>query len=231
MTKAKIDYSKAKIYRIESINDQNSDIYIGSTTKQYLCQRFSNHKAKYRQWKKGAPRESHMTSYDIFEKYGVDNCQIVLIEAYPCTTVEELHRREGYFIKHIKCVNKNIAGNSHQESAKQYYQTHAKQIKQYYVNNKGELLLQMKQYYVNNKDELLLQMKQYRDTHAEQIKQLKKQSYTCDCGCTVTHGNIARHCKSKGHQQFIQTRDNQPNQPIALDIPDIAVVDVDILVN
>ena len=135
MTKAKIDYSKAKIYRIESINEINSDIYIGSTTKQYLSQRFSNHKAGYKQWKK--VKTNFITSFNVFEKYGIDNCQIVLIEAYPCTNVDELRRRESYFIKHIKCVNKNIAGNTGQESAKA-------SAKAYYFKNKDDILLQRK---------------------------------------------------------------------------------------
>ena len=177
MSTLKIDYSKAKIYRIESINEINSEVYIGSTTKTYLSQRFSNHKALYKRWKNG--KTNYTASFNVFEKYGVDSCQIVLIEAYPCTTIEELHRREGYFIKHIKCVNKNVAGNTTAETAKQYRETHQEAAKQ------------------------------YRDTHAEQIKQRSSELIECECGRSVTHGKIAQHRKTKVHQQFIQTRDNQ----------------------
>ena len=42
-----VDYRKSKIYRIESNIVPNSEVYIGSTTKTYLSQRLSNHKALF----------------------------------------------------------------------------------------------------------------------------------------------------------------------------------------
>ena len=45
------NYTKTTIYRIESpLGDK---VYVGSTTKQYLSQRFAQHKAAYKQWKAG----------------------------------------------------------------------------------------------------------------------------------------------------------------------------------
>jgi hypothetical protein len=32
-------------------------------------------------------------------KYGIENCKIELVEAYPCENKEELRKREGYWIK------------------------------------------------------------------------------------------------------------------------------------
>ena len=197
MTKAKIDYSKSKIYRIESINEINSEVYIGSTTKQYLSQRLSKHKTGYRQWKKGAPHESHVTSFDIFDKYGIGNCKIVLIENYPCTTVEELRRREGYYIKHIKCVNKLIAGNTKQN----YRDTHSVQIKQ-----------QMKQYYQTHAE----QKRQYNQTHAEQIKQRSSELIECECGSTHQRSTKAQHMRTNKHIDFLETQKQAENVDILL---------------
>lgn len=67
-----IDYSKGKIYKIEPIVEHDEkDIYIGSTTQQYLCQRFGAHKTQYTKWLSG--NFAKVTSFELFEKYGVEN--------------------------------------------------------------------------------------------------------------------------------------------------------------
>ena len=49
MTKNNKDYSKGKIYKIEPICDHDEgDIYIGSTTKEYLSQRMTLHRNDYK---------------------------------------------------------------------------------------------------------------------------------------------------------------------------------------
>jgi len=101
MVKAKIDYSKSKVYKIYCPTEP-SLCYIGSTTKQYLSQRMDGHRSKYKTCKKST------TSYLIFDKYGIENCIIELIELYPCFTVEELRKREGYYIQNNNCVNINV---------------------------------------------------------------------------------------------------------------------------
>jgi len=74
------DYTKTKIYKIEShLGDK---VYVGSTAKEYLSQRFQQHKQSYKLWKEG--KASKVMSYDLFDEYGHENCQIVLIEEYSC---------------------------------------------------------------------------------------------------------------------------------------------------
>ena len=89
------DYSKTKIYKIEShLGDK---IYVGSTAKEYLSQRFQQHKNAYKRWKDG--KTNKVMSYDLFEEYGVENCVITLIESYSCNSKDEKNARERYFIK------------------------------------------------------------------------------------------------------------------------------------
>ena len=78
------------------------------------------HRNNYRSWKNG--KTDKINSFDLYEKYGVENCKIYLVELYPCETKEELFAREGYYIKNNKCVNKNVAGRTrkeHQEDNKE----------------------------------------------------------------------------------------------------------------
>ena len=73
------DYTKGKIYKIVPNEIENeSDIYIGSTTKEYLSQRMATHKVGYLHWKKS--NEGFLSVFDLFEKYGIDNCKIILLE-------------------------------------------------------------------------------------------------------------------------------------------------------
>ena len=49
-----VNYSNGKIYKIEPICEHNEDdIYIGSTTKQYLSQRMDKHRSDYKRWQQG----------------------------------------------------------------------------------------------------------------------------------------------------------------------------------
>ena len=106
-TNFKEDFSKGKVYKIEPIYDHDEgDIYIGSTTKDYLSQRMVKHRSSYKQWKKG--KRKLTTSFNLFDKYGIKNCQIILLESVNARNYNELEAREAYYIQSLKCVNKNI---------------------------------------------------------------------------------------------------------------------------
>ena len=107
-----MNYKNGKIYKIEShLGDK---IYIGSTIKQYLSQRFVNHRSDFKMWQnEKIPRR--VNSFILFEEYGVENCEIVLIESFPCNSKDELHAREAYYIKTMACVNKAIPKRTQKE--------------------------------------------------------------------------------------------------------------------
>ncbi len=98
------DYSNGKIYKIEPLQPETKDdIYIGSTTKEYLSQRLASHKYGYTSWKKTG--EKKLAAYDLFEKYGFENCKIVLLENVDCSSKDELISVENRYIHDIPCVN------------------------------------------------------------------------------------------------------------------------------
>ena len=148
-----INYNNGKIYKIEAINGEEGDIYIGSTTKQYLSQRMTKHRENYNRWKQG--KHHKVSSYDLFEKYGISNCQIILLENCPCESKDQLHARESHHIKTLNCINKCIPGRTRRE----YYEDKKDQVlernKQYRIVNKERVSGQRKQYYQDNKDKVL----------------------------------------------------------------------------
>jgi ribosome-interacting GTPase 1 len=106
-----VNYENSKVYKIEPIVEHpEEDIYIGSTTKKYLSQRMDTHRNGFKCWKNG--KYHKFTVYDLFDKYGVENCKIYLLETINCNTKDELLAREGHYIKTLKCVNRCITGRT-----------------------------------------------------------------------------------------------------------------------
>jgi hypothetical protein len=121
-----VNYNNGKIYKIEPICEhEEGEIYIGSTTKDKLCQRMTKHRNDYNCWKNG--KYHKFTSFDLFDKYGIENCKIYLIENVNANTKDELLSREGYYIRTMKCINKYIAGRT----MKEYHEDNKDKIKQH----------------------------------------------------------------------------------------------------
>ena len=119
------NYQLSKIYRIEPNNsDCDGDVYYGSSCEPYLSRRIDGHRSAYKRWLNG--KNSKVMVYELFEKYGVENCSIVLVEKFPCDSREELHARERFYIKNNKCVNKYIP----LRSKKDYYIDNVDKIKE-----------------------------------------------------------------------------------------------------
>jgi len=111
-----VNYSNSKIYKIEpTVPHEEDEVYYGATTKQYMCQRWGNHVTDYRRKKL-----RQTTVKNLFDKYGIDNCSIVLIELFPCETKDELSAREGYYIRNNPCVNRLISGRGKTEYRRFY---------------------------------------------------------------------------------------------------------------
>jgi hypothetical protein len=178
------NYQNGKIYTLRSY--QTDDIYIGSTT-QSLAKRKGGHKCNYTQFQKG--KGHYVTSFEVV-KY--DDCYIELLEEYPCENRQQLEKREGELIRTTDCVNKAIAGrNSKQyyqdnreqllEKATSYAKTHKTQIskkhKQYYQDNREQLLEKATSYAKTHKTEKSAYDKEYHKTHQQQKIACSKQHY------------------------------------------------------
>ena len=117
-----INYKNSKVYKIWS--PQGDKIYIGSTTKELLCQRMTAHRKEYRKWK--MTNIQCVTSYLLFEEFGIETCFIELLEAKECNSKDELRQLEGKYIREEQnCVNKRIEGRTHKE----YREDHRERIK------------------------------------------------------------------------------------------------------
>lgn len=110
------------------------------------------------------------SSYKVLEN---NNFEIILIEAYPCKSKDELHKRERYWIENTECVNLNIPGRSDKE-----YREANKEIHKIYK--------------INNKERIRETEKLYRENHKEKIKENNKKfsampPILCECGKYYTY--------------------------------------------
>lgn len=100
------DYTQAKIYQIKVNTDEEYLPYIGSTCKNYLSQRMSYHHQDYKKYKNKPEKYSYISSFILFDKFGVENCFIELIELFPCNCNDELRKKEREWMEKINCCNK-----------------------------------------------------------------------------------------------------------------------------
>lgn len=173
------DYSNGKIYQMEPIcESDDGDIYIGSTTQNYISHRLAEHVRNYKCWKNG--KKHFVSSFSLFEKYGIDNVRMILLESYPCNNNDELRAREAHYQKSMKCINKLVAFRSKEECQEQKKEYH----KQYNQKNREERLEKSKIYYQNKKQEL-------------------SEIMTCECGREIRKDSLKRHQRSDIHKELM----------------------------
>ena len=179
------DFSKAQLYMVRSNDADDEFIYYGSTCSP-LCKRMALHRWDFR-------NNNGCSSRQVFDNYGLENCHIELIKAFPCQSRAELEAEEFSYIRTNSCVNKHGKGRdieNRNTCAKQYYQDH-----------KAEIAERAKQYHQDHKAEDNEKAKQYREDHKAEIAERVKTKITCECGAIINKANISTHRKSKIHKE------------------------------
>ena len=100
----------------------------------------SQHRSVYGKWEKG--NYDKITSYDIFDKYDIENCSIVLIEEINCESKDQLLAKERFWIEQLKCVNKCLPCISNDEKLKyrkECYKINKENIMEYLEQNRDKI--------------------------------------------------------------------------------------------
>jgi hypothetical protein len=216
------NYNNGKVYKIEPITGgEEGDIYIGSTIKRLLSQRMSAHRCQYALWKANKD-DRNVTSYILFDKYGVKNCQIILLENVNAQNKDELLAREAHWIKTTKNVNHCIPKRTIAEWRKDNEESQKLKRQEYILANKEKIAEQMKisraKFYAEHKEQVDERNRAYREKNKEKYNEAHKLYYEnnkekfkvinaqvidCGCGFCYTRGNTARHCKTQRHQRWV----------------------------
>lgn len=137
------EFKKIRIYKIVPKNGA-PEMYIGSTETP-LSHRFSRHLYSYLYYK------NKCSCAEIFDKYGVDNCEIKLIAEHNVANNEEKYKWERLYYELHKevCINKNRPYVSEEEKKKQVRELQ----KSWYNKNKDYKKCKSLLRYYKNKDE------------------------------------------------------------------------------
>ena len=173
------DYSKGMIYKIHC--NITGETYYGSTVNT-LAKRMGTHRNMAKDNSK-----KNLASRSIINRGDYDYS---LVENYKCNNKQELHARERYWIENNECVNIVVPGRTPKEC---------------YEANKDKILKQQKVFYEANKDKILKQQKVYIEANKDKISERNKEKVICECGCELSKRNLTRHCKSKFHQEFMES--------------------------
>ena len=171
-------YQNGVIYAIRS--HLTEEMYIGSTV-QTLAQRMTGHRRSFKRYRGG--NRPYVSSFEILKH---PDAYIELLEACPCDTKAELHRREGQLIREMPCVNKRIPGRTRAEHYVDNREVLKEQARQYQVDNREVLKEKDRQYYVDNRGAI-------------------NEKVTCACGCKTSRGNLHRHQRTKKHHRLFET--------------------------
>ena len=150
-----IKCQNGKIYQI--LNIVNDEVYVGSTI-QPLCKSMFERKSR-------CNKLCTLNIYQAMRETGDDNLYIELIEAFPCNSNEELHAREGYYVRERGTLNKITSGRTPKEWVEEHkgrianYQTQYKEEKQEPLNQ------YRKQYRKDNQEHIKEHLKDYRKDH------------------------------------------------------------------
>lgn len=190
----------AFIYKIFCPDGDEGDVYYGSSTNKRVNDRFVGHKVHFRNWKEG--KKTHMTSFNLFEKYGVNNCVIEKVEDVVYTDKSTLVERERFYIDNNKCINIQLPGRTR---------------KQYAEDNKEHRKIKANENKIKNWDIIQPKKKAYRDSHKEEYREYclknKEKFQTpvhCECGSICTSRNYSTHIKTQLHLDFIKTGIQKP---------------------
>ena len=194
-------YENGKIYQICDIGYEMR--YIGSTC-QSLSRRFSIHKEKCIAYQKGKADCDRRVN-QIFDKFGIENCEIELIEDFPCQSKAELLKREGHHIRNFDCVNKIISVRTPQEWIEDNTERHKQSKQNYWVENHDYLLYQKQIYRQLNPDIIKRNGQEYYQKKKDILSERKQ----CGCGKYFTVGHIRRHEKSQIHQNWLKQQEQQ----------------------
>jgi hypothetical protein len=215
MPKIAMDYSRTIIYKIVC-NDVNiKDLYVGHTTN--FVKRKNCHKSNCNNIN---TKHYNIYAYQFIRNNGGwDNFSMIIIEKYNCNDKLEACKRERYWIEKLNAtLNKVIPSRIKKEYNKEYYDNNKsnllEQHKTYYENNKIKLLEQKQNYYEDNKSKILEQRKIYRENNRSNISEKGKIRTICIiCNCNIRKDCIRNHNKSIKHQNnlLLNQQENDDN--------------------
>lgn len=127
-----------------------------------------------KRWRKNGSLYKETALQPYIEKFGWDNIKHIVL--FKDQTRENALWIENFLIETARedgvCINQRRSGLVSKEE-----DYNKNQCKQYYEQNRDEILEQKQDYYQKNKDEILEQQREYYEKNKQQIRKQQKQYY------------------------------------------------------
>jgi len=159
-----VNYANGKIYKL--VNNVDNQEYVGST-----CNPLHKRKDQHKRRSSANPERP---VYKHLNGIGWEHVEIILVENFPCTSKDELNKRERYWIEKL---NPHLNRQIPTRSDKEYRNSHKEKSKSYRETHREELREVLQKYRDDHHEELLEKAKVYRESHKEDIKDRRKTWY------------------------------------------------------
>jgi hypothetical protein len=198
-------YASSSIYKV--VDNAYTMCYYGSTTQQ-LSMRMTKHRMHYKLFAEGKSK-GRFSVFDIFDAHGVENCKIELVEECPCESIEQLNKREGFYIQNNECVNKRVAGQT---------------VPEWRSANRDHVRQMQADWRSANQEHVKQIIADWRSANQEHVKQTNadwksanrerlQEKVTCDvCGGVCSRQCLGRHKRSEMHMAAMANNARQPEE-------------------
>ena len=187
-----------KIFLIKSIDNEMQ--FYGHTILN-LKNVLNNYYLYYKKYKLDNINNDYMTIYNIFDKYALDDIEILLMEECKKDDIKE--RKEFYIVNNKNSINKRFSNKN-------------------IIINKDKINIKKKEWRENNIDHITIYNKEYYNKNLDKAREYylktKEKVYEkklCECGKYYLHNrkvNTLLHLNSRHHNKYI----NSLNKPLTL---------------
>jgi len=205
-----INYNKTHFYKIVCKDTHIKDCYVGHTTD------FTTRKSKHKKCCNCKDTKGHhIYLYEFMRKNGGwENWDMILIETISCENNLKARQIEREHIENLQAsLNQHRSYRSEDEKKEQKREW----IENNWEKNRESVYKSRKaleeKYPERYKEYKKKSSQKYRENHPEKFKV----SMTCECGGNFRKHQLNRHVKSKMHQQYIQSLNQNNLQEPAID--------------
>jgi len=195
------------IYKLCCNDPTITDCYVGSTKNEKV--RKNGHKTSCNS---SSNKNYNLNVYQfIRDNGGWANWNMIRCEEYKFDERAELNARERYWLETLgTTLNKQMPTRTLRE----YYIDNREELlekhNEYRKNNRKILNQKQKEYAEKNKEKLAKYKKEYTQKNKEKIAEKGKIKTTCECGSTFIKNMKARHLKTKKHKDYITSIPSLP---------------------
>ena len=202
MPKLPIDYSKTIIYKIICCDPNVKDCYVGHTID--FTRRKSQHKSSCNNL--NSIYHNFKVYETIRENGNWENWQMIKIEEFSCKNRLEAKKRERECLEELQA---NLNVKIPNRTSKEYYEDNKTDLieksKKYYEMHKTERSDKCKIYYENHKTDIIEKSKEYSEKHKTKIKKYqteyyeeKKERIECPhCNLSLNKRSLKKHISKK----------------------------------